>query len=181
MGQILHGIARTTAAVRRAMQDSQESLRALAKRHGVNQKTVAGGGGTDRLRISRQDQRSRARWCCRLRKKRLSSPSVATRYCRWTIASTPCRQRSRISRGLRCTDVFSATTSPGCLKSKETSPNGASSAPIPSATSTSTLPRSGPSRASYICSWRSTEPASSSSSSCTRRPRLLPPVTSCIA
>lgn len=41
MGQILHGSARTTAAVRRAIQDSQESLRALAKRHGVNQKTLA--------------------------------------------------------------------------------------------------------------------------------------------
>lgn len=41
MGRILHGSARTTAAVRRAIQDSQESLRALAKRHVVNQKTVA--------------------------------------------------------------------------------------------------------------------------------------------
>jgi hypothetical protein len=41
MGQILHGSARTTAAVRRAIQDSQESLRALAKRYGVNQKTIA--------------------------------------------------------------------------------------------------------------------------------------------
>src|SRR4028118_66157 len=41
MGQVLHGSARTTAAVRRAIQHSQESLRALAKRHGVNQKTVA--------------------------------------------------------------------------------------------------------------------------------------------
>jgi transposase InsO family protein len=41
MGQILHGGARTTEAVRRAIQHSQESLRALAKRYGVNQKTVA--------------------------------------------------------------------------------------------------------------------------------------------
>jgi len=41
MDQILHGSARTTAAVRRAIQHSQESLRALAKRHGINQKTVA--------------------------------------------------------------------------------------------------------------------------------------------
>jgi transposase InsO family protein len=41
MGQILHGSARTTAAVRRAIQHSQESLRALAKRYGINQKTVA--------------------------------------------------------------------------------------------------------------------------------------------
>jgi len=36
MGQILHGSARTTEAVRRAIQNSQESLRALAKRYGVN-------------------------------------------------------------------------------------------------------------------------------------------------
>jgi len=41
MGQIHHGSATTTAAVRRAIQHSQESLRALAKRYGVNQKTVA--------------------------------------------------------------------------------------------------------------------------------------------
>jgi transposase InsO family protein len=41
MGQVLHGSARTTAAIRRAIQHSQESLRALAKRYGINQKTVA--------------------------------------------------------------------------------------------------------------------------------------------
>src|SRR4051795_13566016 len=41
MGQVLHGSARTTAAVRRAIQHSQESLRALARRHGINPKTVA--------------------------------------------------------------------------------------------------------------------------------------------
>ena len=41
MGQILHGCATTTEAVRRAIQNSQESLRGLAKRYGINQKTVA--------------------------------------------------------------------------------------------------------------------------------------------
>lgn len=41
MGQVLHGSARTTAVVRRAIQHSGESLRALAKRHGVNPKTIA--------------------------------------------------------------------------------------------------------------------------------------------
>src|SRR5918993_2018466 len=41
MGQVLHGSATTTEATRRAIQHSQESLRALAKRHGVNPKTVA--------------------------------------------------------------------------------------------------------------------------------------------
>ena len=41
MGQVLHGCATTTEAVRRAIQHSQKSLRALAKHHGINQKTVA--------------------------------------------------------------------------------------------------------------------------------------------
>lgn len=41
MGQILHGSARTTAAVRRAIQHSQESLMVLAQRYGINPKTVA--------------------------------------------------------------------------------------------------------------------------------------------
>ena len=41
MGQVLHGSARTTEAVRRAIQHSQKSLKALAKQHGINPKTVA--------------------------------------------------------------------------------------------------------------------------------------------
>src|SRR5471030_2266078 len=40
MGQVLHGSATTTEAVRRAIQHSQESLRALATRYGVNPKTI---------------------------------------------------------------------------------------------------------------------------------------------
>ena len=41
MGQVLHGSATTTEAIRRAIQHSQESLRELARRYGINQKTVA--------------------------------------------------------------------------------------------------------------------------------------------
>src|ERR1700721_2056894 len=41
MGQVLHGCATTTEAIRRAIQNSQESLRALAERCRINQKTVA--------------------------------------------------------------------------------------------------------------------------------------------
>ena len=41
MGQVLHGSARTTAAVRRALQQSQESLKKLAERYAINPKTVA--------------------------------------------------------------------------------------------------------------------------------------------
>ncbi|PPT90337.1 hypothetical protein XthCFBP4691_12850 [Xanthomonas theicola] len=41
MGQVLHGSAATTEAIGRAMQQGQESLRALSKRDGIHRKTVA--------------------------------------------------------------------------------------------------------------------------------------------
>ena len=41
MGQVLHGRATTTEAVRRAIQNSQASIRTLAKQYGLNPKTVA--------------------------------------------------------------------------------------------------------------------------------------------
>jgi len=41
VGQILHGGARATETVRRAIQHSEESLRSPAKRYGINRKTVA--------------------------------------------------------------------------------------------------------------------------------------------
>src|SRR5919106_3724476 len=40
MGQVLHGSATTTEAVRRAIQARQESMRAAAKRYGVSPTTV---------------------------------------------------------------------------------------------------------------------------------------------
>lgn len=41
MGQVLHGSATTTETVRRAIQNSQASIRTLAKQYGINAKTVA--------------------------------------------------------------------------------------------------------------------------------------------
>ncbi len=41
MGQVHHGSATTTEAIRRAIQHSQESLRALSRRYGINPKTVS--------------------------------------------------------------------------------------------------------------------------------------------
>lgn len=57
MGQILHGSVRTTDAICQAIQNSQESLRALSKRFGINQKTVA----KWRKRSSVADQRTGAK------------------------------------------------------------------------------------------------------------------------
>lgn len=41
MAQVLHGSATTTEAIRRAIQHRQASLRALARRSGINPQTVA--------------------------------------------------------------------------------------------------------------------------------------------
>ena len=41
MGQVLHGSATTTHAVRAAIQRSKASIQALSERHGINPKTVA--------------------------------------------------------------------------------------------------------------------------------------------
>ncbi len=41
MGQILHGCAKTTEAIRFAIQKSQESLKTLARKYSINPKTVA--------------------------------------------------------------------------------------------------------------------------------------------
>ncbi len=41
MGQILHGCARTTGAVRRETQNSKESVKSLSERLGLNYKMVS--------------------------------------------------------------------------------------------------------------------------------------------
>ena len=41
MGKILHGRATTTPYIRKLIQESKDSIAALAKRYGVNPKTVA--------------------------------------------------------------------------------------------------------------------------------------------
>jgi hypothetical protein len=41
MGQVLHGCARTTEAVRGAIQNSQESVMVVSNRFGGNPKTIA--------------------------------------------------------------------------------------------------------------------------------------------
>lgn len=41
MGQVLHGSATTTEAIRRAIQHSQARLKTLSQRYGINQKMAA--------------------------------------------------------------------------------------------------------------------------------------------
>ena len=94
MGQVLHGSATTTEAVRRAIQHSQESLRAARQalrdqpedRRQVEEAHA-------RSPICRPARRSRNRRCYRSRTRRSSSPFAGIRCCRWTIAFMPCSRR----------------------------------------------------------------------------------------
>ena len=132
MGQVLHGSARTTEAVRRVIQDSQESPRALSKRYGINQKTVAKWSEADkqtwmdpclpaergrRWRTCRQGRRNRTRRCCLRMKRRSSSRSVDTLCWLWMIACTHFSRRFRtchdhLSIGA-CNVMASVSTRPG--------------------------------------------------------------------
>ncbi len=156
MGQVLHGCARTTEAVRRAIQHSQESLRALARRHGVNPKTIA----KWRARADVADRRTGP---AEPRSTTLSAEEEAIviafrRHtllplddCLYALQSTiPHLTRSALHR------ASSATGSRACPRPTATSPLASASRPILSATSTSTSPRSGPSRANSTYSWPST-------------------------
>jgi len=96
MGQILHGSATTTEAIRRAIQHSQESLRALANRYGINQKTVAkwkNRSSVVDLPTGPKDPKSTV---LSIEEGAIILAFRSTRCSRWRIASIHCRPLSRI-------------------------------------------------------------------------------------
>ena len=175
MGQILHGSATTTEAVRQAIQHSQESLRKLAKRYGVNPKTIA----KWKARSSVSDLRTGPK---ELRSTVLSAEEEAVVVafrghallplddCLYALQPTiPYLTRSSLHRCLRRHGIS------GCRWSKAKPRSNTNSRPIRSASFLSTSPRFEPLRASSISSSPSTERQNSPSSRCTRKLRARPP------
>ncbi len=156
MGQVLHGSATTTEAVRRAIQHSQASLRALAKRYGINQKTVAKWRRRSSVADQRTGPKDLARQCSHPRTRRSSSPFAATRSCPSTIAlsalqaTIPHLTRSSLH---RCLQRHGISRLPD---STTTSPSGHASRPIRSAISTSIWRRSTRRKGGSTCSSPST-------------------------
>jgi hypothetical protein len=70
MGQVLHGSATTTAAVRRAIQAREESVRALAKRYGISPTTVQKWRKRQTVADERMGPSSPAQRCCPSRRRR---------------------------------------------------------------------------------------------------------------
>ena len=138
MGQILHGSATTTEAIRRAIQNSQESLRALAGHYGINQKTVPNGRRGRQSPMCRLVRKSQGQQFSRWKKRPSSLHSENTRCYRSMIAFTPCRPQSHICPARPCIVAYSDMVSLGCRKWMATSRIEKSSRPIRSAISTST-------------------------------------------
>ena len=90
------GSATTTEAVRRAIQRSEESLRALAKHYGINQKTVAKWKQRTSVADLPTGPREPDRQCCPSKRRRLSLPSASIRCSRWMIVSMRYSRRFRI-------------------------------------------------------------------------------------
>ena len=169
MGQVLHGSARTTEAIRRAIQHSEASLRALSKRYGINQKTVA----KWKRRTSVADVRPGPKEA-RSTVLSIDDEAVVVAFRRHTLlplddclyalqATIPHLTRSSLHRCLQRHGISRLPEVDGDKPDRRKFTR--------SATSISTSPRSGLSRASSTCSSPSTAPRSSPSSSCTRKPR----------
>ena len=169
MGQILHGSATTTEAVRRAIQHSQESLRALAKRYGVNPKTVAKwkarsfvsdlptGPKQPRLTVLSAEEEAVV---VAFRRHTL----LPLDDCLYALQPTiPHLTRSSLHRCLQRHGISRLPQVEG------QPPPNANSRPIRSASFISTSPRFELRKASSTCSSPSTERRSSPSSRCTRR------------
>lgn len=95
MGQILHGCATTTEAVRRAIQNSQESLRALAKRYGIN-KTVAKWKQRETVTDLPTGPKKANSTVLSIEEEAIIVAFRRIRCCRSTIASMLCSQPSPI-------------------------------------------------------------------------------------
>lgn len=96
MGQVLHGCATTTHAVRAAIQRSKASIQELAERYGLNRKTVRKWRGRDTVQDAPMGPKDPRSTVLRAEEEAIAVAFAATRCCRWTTASTPCRRRSRI-------------------------------------------------------------------------------------
>src|SRR5215207_3431769 len=178
MGQVLHGSATTTEAIRRAIQHSQASLRQLAKRYGINPKTVA----KWKARSSTTDQRTGPR---EPRSAVLSADeeAVVVAFRRHTLLplddclyalqpTLPHLTRSTLHA------ASSGTAYRACPTPAATSPSAPGSSATRLASSTSTSPRSEPNRASSISWSPSTAHPSSPSSNCIKRQPGASPATS---
>jgi hypothetical protein len=113
MGQILHGCAKTTAAVRRAIQENKESIKALSEKYSVNLKTIRKWKRRNHVHNSPMGPKDPHSPVLSLDEEALS-PFVSIPFCRRTIVCMLWNPTFRIWQDLLFTGFFSVTTSAVC-------------------------------------------------------------------
>ena len=96
MGQILHGSAKTTHAVRAAIQRSKASIKELAGRYDLNPKTVTKWRKRPFVHDAAMGPKAPHSTVLSAEEEALAVASGSTRYCRWMTASTRSKPLSRI-------------------------------------------------------------------------------------
>ena len=96
MGQVLHGSATTTHAVRAAIQRSKASIAELSARHGLNAKTVAKWRKRDFVVDAPMGPKEIRSSVLSPEEEAMVAPCASTRCCRSMTASIPCRPASLI-------------------------------------------------------------------------------------
>ena len=89
MGQILHGSAKTTHAVRAAIQRSKASIKELAGRYDLNPKTVTKWRKRAFVHDAAMEPKAPHSTVLNAEEEALAVAFASTRYCRSMIASTP--------------------------------------------------------------------------------------------
>ena len=180
MGQVLHGSATTTEAVRRAIQHSQESLGPWPSAMASTQRPSRSGDSAARsptAQPGREEPRSTV--------LAAEDEAIIVAFRRHTLlplddclyalqATIPYLTRSSLHRCLSAPRHRSTTRGRG----QQADEKGLQSL-SPSASSISTLPRCRPPKVSSTSSLPSTAPANSPSRNCTQKQRRAPQPTSC--
>lgn len=96
VGQVLHGSATKTGAIRRAIQHSQKSLKALAEHYGINQKTVAKWRKRSSVADLPTDPKEPKSMVLSTEDDAIVVTLRRHTSCRLTTAFMPCKQRCRI-------------------------------------------------------------------------------------
>ena len=151
MASILHGKAKTTPRIRKEIQESEESIAALAKKYNINFKTVLYWKHADSVEDKKSGPKP-APACRPSRSSRQYAPSGDTCGCHWTSCISSSSPIFRSSAAPICTAACNITDcrayprmNPTAKKAKRSSSN------IRSALSISTLPRCAVKPANCTC------------------------------
>ena len=177
MGEVLHGGATTTEAIRGAIQNSRKSVSKPSRRYGITRKTVAKWKRRTSTAASRPGPQEPRSTVPPVEEETIMVVSAATRSRLRTIALTPSSQQSRARAVGSHIDACGVTASADYPMSMATGQRTRHASAIGLAIATSTLPKRARPKASSTSPSRSiAQPNSPASRLLAKRDRLRRPL-----